>query len=95
MVPLTGEFTTGKAIAEPTDVSRGVAKGKPDDFGVSIGKGTFCGFPDNVGDFRGFVEDQEQALAFVVEACERRRVLFRPWNHVDAPSALSVGVLGE
>ena len=55
-------------MPKSADVSCGVAKGKPDDFGVSIGKGTFCGLPDYVGDFGGFVEDQQQALPFVVKA---------------------------
>ena len=57
VVPLISELTSREAITETTDVSCGVSKGKPDDFCVGIGKSAFCGFPDYVGDFGGFVED--------------------------------------
>ena len=92
---MVGKFASGEAITETADVSRGVSESKPDDFCVGIGEGTFCGFPDDIGDFRSFVEDQEQAFAFIVEAGEGRRVFLGPRNHVDAPSALAIGVFGE
>ena len=43
----------------------------------------------------GLVEDDEKALAFVVHALEGFGILLGPWDHVDAPCALAVWVLGN
>ena len=89
------ELAAFEAFTKSADVTGGVAEGEPDDFGISVSQRAFCGFPNDVWNFGGFVEYQEQAFAFVVEACERGWVFLRPRDHINAPSALAIGVFGE
>ena len=69
-MPELSEAAAGKAFAEAADIASWVAEHKPDDLGVGVGQSAFGNFPDDVRNSRAFVEDQQQALAFVVESGE-------------------------
>ena len=88
-------FAFTEAFAEPAGVAGGVAEDEPEDLGVGVDGCTFDGFPDDVGDGRGFVEDNEKAFAFVVEACECFGIGLGLGDHIDAPSAFASWVLGD
>ena len=95
MGPEVGEAAAIKAIAEAADVEGWVSEGQPDDLGVTVGEGATSGFPNDVGDLGGFVEDDEKALALVVEALPRGGIGTVPRGLVDAPGLVSSGVFGE
>ncbi|MNG08960.1 hypothetical protein D3C84_923540 [compost metagenome] len=75
----------GEARPESAGVLRWVAECSPDDFGVLVGQRAFSYFPHQVRNGRCFVEDQQQAFAFVVQAGECLGVALRPGHGVDAP----------
>lgn len=72
-----------------------VAWGEPDDLSIGVGKGAGCNVPDDLGDFRGLVEDDKDALALVVKALEGGGVVLGPWDHVDAPGEELVAIIRE
>ena len=81
-----------ETVAEPAKGPRGVAEREPEDFGISIGQGAFGDFPDGVGDFGGFVHNEENAFALVVKARERGGVLLGPRDLIDTPCAFARGI---
>src|SRR5689334_8151514 len=87
-LPHLGMWTV-EAITKASRVAGRVAEHEPDDLGVRIGGGAFDGFPDDIGDGGGFVEDDQQALAAVVHTGERFGVGLRPRDHINAPRALA------
>ena len=86
---------TLEALTEPAGVLGWVAKGQPEALGVLVGEEALGGFPDDVFDLGGFIEDHELALAAVVKTGEGLRVGLGPGDHVDAPSAFALGVFGH
>ena len=88
-----GEAAAVEAFAKAADVAGGIAEGEPDDLGVDVGQGAFGRFPNDVGDFGGLVEDDEAALALVVEALPCGGVGLVPRGLVNAPSLGTGGVL--
>ena len=64
-----------EALAESAGVAGGIAVDAPDDLGVGISEDALGGLPDDVRDGRGFVEDQEDSPAFVVQPREGFSVL--------------------
>src|SRR6185437_10194131 len=67
--PAMREFP--KTLPEPARILRRVAEGQPNDFCIFIGESAFRYFPDFVIDRAGFVEDQQDALALIVQASKR------------------------
>src|SRR5215471_16624619 len=55
-----------------------IAEGQPDDLGTFVGQGPFGDFPDLVADRRGFVENQDDAAALVVQPGKGFGVLLAP-----------------
>ena len=60
-----------KALAEPAHVLGRVTEGAPNDLGVAVGQRALGHLPNQIGDGRGLIEHQNDALALVVQAGER------------------------
>ena len=59
-----------EAVKEPADRSCRVPERRPNDLRISVSHGTLHDFPNDVGNGRGFVENDEDSLALVVQAGE-------------------------
>ena len=79
---------TPKALTKPTCILRRVAKRKPNNLCILIGESTFRYLPNPVRDGRGFIENEHDPLAFVVEALESLGIVLAPGNEVRAPQPL-------
>jgi hypothetical protein len=76
------EASVGEALSKPILVAGRVPEHAPDDFRVRVRQRPGDRFPDNVGDFGGLVEEDEESLAFVVESLEGGGVILGTGNSV-------------
>ena len=74
-----------EAFTESPDISRRVPEGKPNNFGVLVGQRTFGHFPNLIRNRRRLVKHQHNALALIVQACERLRIMLGPRHKVSPP----------
>ncbi len=74
-----------EALAESAGIAGRVAERDPNDLRVLVGQRALGHFPHLVGDRRSLVEDQDDPLALVVQACEGFGVVLRPWDGIGSP----------
>src|SRR5258708_25123992 len=62
-----------------------IAKREPDDFCVYVSQRFLRTQPDDLSDRSSFIEDQHDALAFIVQALESVWIILVPCDQVGAP----------
>ncbi len=83
-----------KAFAKAADIARGVAKGHPDDDGLLVGQRAFGHFPDDIGDVRGLIHQEQDDVALVMQPGKGLCVVFGPCVEIQPPIVLVALVLG-
>ena len=84
-----------ETFAERPRIMRRVAKGEEDDLGLRIRQRTERDLPHFRRDARGLIEDQDDALALVVQPGERLCIGDGPGDEISAPPPLMPGRGGD
>src|SRR6266550_1282371 len=90
---LPAMLESAKTLPEASSISRRIAKGQPDDFGLFIGHGSFGHFPNAVRNSRGFIKNQNNAFALVVQPLESIYVMLTPGDKINPPGKFMFGVV--
>ena len=90
--PAMMKLPAGKAGAEAADIAGRVAEHGPQNFRALVCQRAFRCLPDDVRDGRAFIEDDDDALALIVQSRERFGVVFAPRDAVDPPCIFMLGI---
>ena len=81
-----------EALTEWTGWMQWIPEHRPDDFSIDVGHHRFNGPPDDSGNDRSFIHNDDDALALGVQPGEGFGAMFVPRQEIDAPNLLGLAI---